>query len=219
MHLLFDLDGTLTDSREGVVRCIHHALLELGCSGVPVADLTKYVGPPLPASFTTLLGTSNRARIDLAIAVYRRRFEHVGMFENRLYPGIDEALAELGADGHTLCVVTAKPRVYARQILERFSLAHRFRAVYGPELGDRQYSKESLIREACVQENIVTDRAIMIGDRAEDILGAKRNGLRSVAVTWGYGEPEELDAAEPDGFARSRKELVEYIRSATEHRA
>jgi phosphoglycolate phosphatase len=215
MHLLFDLDGTLTDSREGVVRCIRHALLELGCSSVPVADLTKYVGPPLPASFATLLDTSDPARIDLAIAAYRRRFEQVGIFENGLYPGMEKALAELGASGHKLCIVTAKPRVYARQILERFNLGHRFRAVYGPELEHRQYSKESLIREACVRENIVSDRAIVIGDRAEDILGARRNGLRSVAVTWGYGEQEELDAAEPDGFARSSKELVEYIRSVT----
>jgi phosphoglycolate phosphatase len=214
MDLLFDLDGTLTDSREGVVRCIQHALLELGGSCVSVADLTKYVGPPLPASFATLLGTSDPARIDLAIAAYRRRFEQLGMFENRLYPGIKEALAEFGAGGHRLCVVTAKPRVYARQILDRFNLADRFRAVYGPELADRQYSKESLIREACVQENVTSHRAFMIGDRAEDILGAKQNGLRSVAVTWGYGEREELEAAEPDGFVRSSEELIEYIRSA-----
>jgi phosphoglycolate phosphatase len=178
-----------------------------------MAELTKYVGPPLPASFATLLGTSDPVRIDLAIAAYRRRFEQFGMFENRLYPGIEEALAEFAGNGHMLCVVTAKPRLYASQILERFNLAHRLRAVYGPELDDRQYSKESLIREARAQENITPDRAFMIGDRSEDILGAKQNGLRSVAVTWGYGGREELEAAEPDGFATSSAELIEYIRS------
>jgi phosphoglycolate phosphatase len=214
MHLLFDLDGTLTDSREGVVRCIQHALAELGILVPPVEELTRYVGPPLPSSFATLLGTSDPARIELAIAAYRQRFERVGIFENALYPGIEEALAEFAAAGRCLCVVTAKPRFYARQILEHFNVAKLFRGIYGPELGQRQYSKESLIREACVEEKVTPLKAIMIGDRAEDILGAKRNALYSVGATWGYGEREELEAAQPDCLVTSSEELVEYIRNA-----
>jgi phosphoglycolate phosphatase len=212
MHLLFDLDGTLTDSRTGIAKCIEHALLELGSTRVPIGELTKYVGPPLAVSFGTLLGTADAARINLAITAYRRRFEQVGIFENQLYPGIENALAELGGDGHTLFVVTAKPRIYATRILKKFNLAHRFCQIYGPALEDRHYSKESLIREACAEHNMTPQGAIMIGDRAEDILGAKRNALRSVAVTWGYGDRRELDAAEPDGFATSTDQLVEYIR-------
>jgi phosphoglycolate phosphatase len=136
------------------------------------------------------------------------------MFENALHPGIPEALAEFAAGGFSLCVVTAKPYIYARQILEHFNVANRFRGVYGPELAHRSYSKESLIREACVQEHVVSHEAIMIGDRAEDILGAKRNGLLPVGGLWGYGEREELEAAQPDRLVRSSEELVEYIRSA-----
>src|SRR5258706_7667760 len=120
MHLLFDLDGTLTDSREGIMRCIQHALVELGVCGHSVEAINQQVGPALHASFAALLQTSDLDRLDLAVAIFRRRFEQVGMFENALYPGVDEALEEFAASGFSLYIVTAKPRVYARQILEPF---------------------------------------------------------------------------------------------------
>jgi phosphoglycolate phosphatase len=212
MVLLFDLDGTLTDSREGIVRCMQYGLAQLGAAVPPADQLRQYVGPPLAGTFATLLGTSDESRIEAAIAAYRQRFEPIGMFENAVYPGIREALTELAAAGHHLCVVTAKPHVYARQILEHFDLAKLFGAVYGPELGLRGFSKESLIREACASENIVPARTVMIGDRADDIIGAKRNGLCAIGVTWGFGDRAELEAASPDYLVASSEELVQCIR-------
>ena len=129
-------------------------------------------------------------------------------------PGIEEAVEEFVASGFSLYVVTAKPRVYAQRVLEHFKLAHRFRRVYGPELTHRNYSKESLIRQACVEQHVVARETVMIGDRAEDILGAKCNGLRSVGALWGYGGRTELEAAQPECLAESIAELVEDIRSA-----
>lgn len=211
---MFDLDGTLTDSREGVIRCIQQALVEADIVPPSIEELTRYVGPPLPASFATLLGTSDVERIERAIATYRHRFEQVGMFENRLYPGIPEMLAAFGVADHEMCVVTAKPRAYAVQILEYFGIARLFCGVYGPELGDRSYTKASLIREACIGMSARAVRAVMIGDRAEDVHGAKSNDLGSVAVTWGYGDREELEGAQPDRIVVSSGELVEYIRHA-----
>jgi len=211
MHLLFDVDGTLTDSREGIVRCIHYAILELGADAPPVESLTQYVGPPLPASFATLLGTSDPKRVDLALAAYRRRFERLGMFENALYPGIAEALEQFAAAGFGLHVVTAKPRVYARQILDHFNLSSRLRVVHGPELDQRDYSKASLVREACVEAHIGSHDGTVIGDRAEDMLAAKRNGLCSVAALWGYGGREELEAARPDCLASSIADLARFL--------
>jgi phosphoglycolate phosphatase len=149
--------------------------------------------------------------MESAIAAYRRRFEEVGMFENALYPGIKEALEGFEAFGHRLCVVTAKPRRYAWQILEHFKLAQLFCGVYGPELSQREYSKESLIRDACSHHNVIRSQTVMIGDRADDILGAKSNGLHSIGVTWGYGEREELAAAQPDRLVTSAGELVDYL--------
>ena len=210
MQLMFDLDGTLTDSRLGVTRCIEHALAESGISTPPAEDLTHYVGPPLPASFAALLETSDTRAIECAIAAYRRRFEQVGIFENSLYPGIGEMLAIFGAMGHEMCIVTAKPRAYARRILEHFAISQWFREVYGPELGDRTYTKESLIATARLRTKNLSP-ALMIGDRPEDVSGAKTNGVGSVAVTWGYGEREELEAAQPDAIVASSRELIDYV--------
>jgi phosphoglycolate phosphatase len=212
MHLLFDLDGTLTDSREGVVRCMQHALEHLGRRSPPPADLATFIGPPLAGTFATLLGTADPALVEEAIAAYRARFERVGIFENAVYPGIRDALAELAAAGHDLYVVTVKPRRYARQILEHVELAGVFTAVHGPELGHREHTKRALIRELCTDARVPARRAVMIGDRAEDIVGAKENGLASIGVTWGYGSRAELEAAQPDVLVGSSAELVARIR-------
>jgi phosphoglycolate phosphatase len=212
MYLFFDLDGTLTDSRDGVVRCIQHALVELGVPAPPAEQLTWCVGPPLAGSFERLLGTSDSARIEAAIAAYRERFERVGMFENAIYPGIPEALAQFAEEHHLLYVVTSKPRIYARQILEHFGLAQAFRAIHGPEMGLRHYSKGVMIRNTCASERIAANSAVMIGDRIDDIAGAKENGLRSIGVSWGYGSQAELEAAAPDYLVASADELVATVR-------
>jgi phosphoglycolate phosphatase len=215
MRLLFDLDGTLTDSRLGITRCIQHALAEGGIAAPPVDELTPYVGPPLPGSFARLLGTSNPQRIEEAIEAYRCRFEMTGIFENRLYPGIVEALTALAAAGHDLSVVTVKPRIYALRILEHFGISRLFGGVYGPELGARDHTKASLIREACAAASTPARLTIMIGDRAEDVHGARSNGVGAVAVAWGYGDRRELETAGPDCIVASNTELLEYVR----HRA
>lgn len=210
MRLLFDLDGTITDSSIGIARCIQYALSEAGSAAPPLHDLTRYVGPPLAGSFSVLLNTSEPRQIEEAIAAYRRRFEAVGMFENTLYPGMAEMLAECALLGHSMSVVTSKPRPYALRILQHFGLGSLFRGVHGPELGDRHYTKASLIREACA-EGLAGDAVAMIGDRAEDVLGARSNGITSVAVTWGYGSEEELRRAAPDRLVASVVELGAFI--------
>ncbi len=211
MFLFFDLDGTITDSRHGIVRCIAHSIQRAGLVPPPPDELTRYVGPPLAASFATLLGTSSPETIEQAIIAYRERYERLGMFENALYPGIGEAVTSLDAAGHTLSLVTAKPHVYAHRILAHFKLDRAFRGVYGPELGDRHYTKEGLIRTALAREGATLANTVMVGDRAEDIRGAKENGLRAVAVTWGYGGQAELLEAHPDSMVASSAELLDVI--------
>ena len=214
MHLLFDLDGTLTDSRVGIVRCIQAALTDAGAP-VPAADeLTRHIGPPLPRVFATLLGTSDTQAVETAMVAYRRRYELVGIFENTLYPDVTRLLEACAEAGHQLCLVTAKPHVYARQILEHFDIGRMFHNVYGPELRARNYTKESLIADACRLEEAEPGRTAMIGDRAEDVLGARANGLRAVGAAWGYGGRAELEAAHPTHIVGSPAELIEYIRQS-----
>jgi len=207
-HLFFDLDGTLTDSRKGITRCIQHAMTSLG-RAVPVeGDLLHCIGPPLVRIFSHLLDTDNVLVIEQAIAAYRVRYESIGIFEATLWPGIEPALRRLSSGSTTLHLVTSKPTVYARRILDAFDVGCFFKGVYGPELTSRGYDKMSLIRGALTDIGCAPERAVMIGDRAEDAIGARNNGVRSIAVTWGYGGPVELNEAAPDYVVRSVDDLI-----------
>ena len=212
-NLFFDLDGTLTHSHEGIVRSIQHALSVSGTEPAAAADLLRFVGPPLRESFASLLGTVDDSRLDEAMAAYRARFDTIGILENVVCPGIPGALETLTRIGYRLSVVTAKPTVYARRILEHFELAACFDAVYGPDLSSRGYSKTSLIRDALAATDVAPASVVMVGDRGEDVLGARCNGVRAIAVSWGYGSQAELEAAAPDVIVGSPSELLEHLRS------
>lgn len=190
--LFFDLDGTLTDPREGIVGCIRHALQRLDCVVPPDVELDCYIGPPLRESFCGLAG---EALADRAVEHYRERFRSTGMFENRVYPGVPEALGALAAGDWQLFVVTSKPWVFAEQILRHFELARYFAAIYGSELSGVRTDKSELIAHVLATEAIAPEQALMIGDRSHDIVGARKNGVRAAGVLWGYGTREELTTA------------------------
>lgn len=210
-HLFFDLDGTLTDSREGIVRSIQHALTTLGHPSPDVGDLRRFVGPPLVEAFQVLLATRDEKLLAAAIASYRDRFGRVGMLENRVYPSIPPALRALQGAGKTLYVVTSKPAVFARRIIEHFGLDRYFASVHGPDLDDPSPDKESLIGRALKLEGLDPLSVVMIGDREQDIRGARRQGIASVAVAWGYGSLQELEAAGPDRIVSSVTELLAFL--------
>jgi phosphoglycolate phosphatase len=210
-NIFFDLDGTLTHPHEGITRCIQHALKAAGVKPPPAADLVRFVGPPLRDTFALLLSTTDDARLDGAMSAYRARFETTGIFENAICPGIPAALEELRQNGHKLSVVTAKPTVFAMKVLEHFGLGTFFDGLYGPDLSSRDYSKRSLIRTALETTGCSPRSVGMIGDRGEDVSGARANGVHAIAVAWGYGTDDELSAAKPDKLVRSTLELLEYL--------
>ena len=177
----------------------------------PDAALTRLVGPPIETVSPSLLGTDEPATIERAIASYRGRFEAVGMFENTLYPGIADALASFDRLGIPMLVVTSKPAPYARRIVEHFGIAGFFRGVQGPDLGERGYTKATLVRAALASLGIGASAAPMIGDRVDDVGGAKENGTLVIGVTWGYGGREELEAAGADAIVDSPAELVRCV--------
>ncbi len=192
MNVLLDLDGTLTDSRPGIVRCVRHALAELGLAAP--ADLDHCVGPPLHDSLRELLG-AHAQRLDEAIAAYRQCYSEGGMLENRVYPGIAGALGALGTAGARLFVVTSKPHVYARRILAHFDLEAHFDAVFGAELDGTHADKPSLIAHTLQQASLPAGDCVMVGDRRHDIEGARANAVPALGVLWGYGSHEELTGA------------------------
>jgi phosphoglycolate phosphatase len=195
MKLLFDLDGTLTDPFVGITESIRAALVGLGRPAPPAESLGWCIGPPLKASLMHLLATEDEALAEAALALYRKRFGVVGLFENRVYPGIPEALETLKIEGHTLYVATSKPKVFAARILEHFALGPYFDAVYGSELDGTLSEKGDLIAHILSKEAVVATEAVMIGDRRHDMAGALRNGVRPFGVLWGYGSRAELEGA------------------------
>lgn len=193
--LIFDLDGTLTDPREGIARCYAHALEQLGLVAPPSHQLTRLIGPPLREAFSLLLATQDAARIEHAVTLYRERFSTIGLFENHPYPGIHAALEQLQAAGHRMFVCTSKPKVYAERIVAHFQLAPYFAGVYGPGLDGSLSDKAELLAQLLLREGVAAASAIMVGDRLHDMRAARSNGLSGLGVLYGFGDLEELNAA------------------------
>jgi phosphoglycolate phosphatase len=221
MHLFFDLDGTLTDSWAGIVRCINHALVDVGREPVADDNLRQMIGAPLTTIFHALLDSQDVRVLDRAVESYRRRFESIGMFENRLFPGVLEALDELCREGHRLQIVTAKPKVSVERVLQYFQIAGYFVAVHGPALVDRICEKATLIAAALTVADGEQGTAVMIGDRADDIHAARRHHVRAIAAGWGYGTRDELLAAGPENFAPTVADMVAWVQRSERphHRA
>ncbi|MBN1918090.1 MAG: HAD hydrolase-like protein [Verrucomicrobia bacterium] len=212
MELLFDLDGTLTNPAAGITRSLEHALVTLGHGVSPGDDLKRFIGPPLREAFAELLSTDDEATLSLAIRHYRDRYTEAGIYENDLYPDVPSGLASLRELGHRLWIATSKPQVYAQRIAEHFGISRWFENVYGSELSGRNADKAELIGHLLKTEKLRPTDAWMIGDRIHDVVGAQRNGVRTIAVLWGYGSEAELRAARPDAMVRSMAELCREIR-------
>jgi phosphoglycolate phosphatase len=208
MHLFFDLDGTLTDSQPGILKCMRHALTEMGLEVPPDEALIRFIGPPTSDTFRELLGSSDPELNLRAISIYRERFARLGMFENSVYPGVVAGLGALRQAGYPMLVVTSKPEVYANQIIDHFELREFFGHVYGSELSGERAHKGELIAHVLASEGIASENAWMFGDRLHDIRGAKLNGLRAAGVLWGYGSRDELTLAGADAVFADMPELV-----------
>lgn len=192
MHVLLDLDGTLTDPAPGILGCIRYALEGLGRDAPPDAALLRYIGPPLQEGLAELLATEDVELVSRAIGLYRERYSSLGMFECSVYPGIQEALVELHGQGAKLYLATSKPHVFAEAILRHFGLRDFFRAAYGSELDGTRANKAELIAHLLAEESIPPAEARMVGDRSHDMIGAIANRVAPIGVLWGFGSRAEL---------------------------
>ncbi len=210
-YILFDLDGTLTDSAEGIVNSVLHALQKNGIEENDREKLLAFVGPPLTDSFMKFYGmTEGRAK---AMAEdYREYFRDRGWKENYVYEGIPQVLEQLKASGKHLYVATSKPEIFARQILEYFQLDTWFDYIGGSTL-DGRISKKGQVIDSVLEQigREHMNEMVMIGDREHDVYGARENGLPCVGVLYGYGTREELAGAGAAAICPTVAELPDYL--------
>ena len=206
---LFDLDGTISDSGQGIINGIKFALNKIDVRVPEDHDWVRYLGPPLRDCFVDFLGLPDD-EVDAAIDAYVEYYRNGGMYENELYPGIPGLLDALHEAGLTMAVATSKRRFMADGILEHFGLRSNFAAVGGADPDGANGRKHEVIERMLEQLGVEHDdrcHVVMIGDREHDILGASGLGLRTIGVRWGYAEPGELERAGADDVVDTIDEL------------
>lgn len=206
--ILFDLDGTLTDSGEGIIKSAAMVLEKYGLPVPSYNEMRVFVGPPLHETFQKFGVPADQA--DAAVALYRTRYTTVGKFENYPYPGIREMLETLQARGHRLFVATSKPEPMSIEILEHFDLAQYFEIICGASF-DRSRSEKSAVIAHLLQQIGLKEQAIMVGDTAFDVVGAARHGIPTIGVAWGYGQVQDMLDAGAKAIAQTPDQLLQLL--------
>lgn len=214
-YILFDLDGTLTDPKEGITKAVAYALNHYGIEVEDLDSLCPFIGPPLTDSYTKFYGFGPEQARE-GVQIFREYFQARGWQENKEYPGMKEMLKELKAAGHVLLVATSKPEAFAKKILEHFGMDQYFDMIGGADMEETRVRKGDVIRYVldtmgigCSQEE--RSQMIMVGDREHDVLGARELGIDCVGVLYGYGTREEMEACGAAYIAETVEELKQLL--------
>jgi phosphoglycolate phosphatase len=210
-YILFDLDGTITDSGEGITKSVQYALKSFDINVENLEDLNKFIGPPLKDSFKKFYNFDEE-KAELGLKKYREYYAEKGIFENSLYDGVVDLLEDLKKNNKTIILATSKPEVYAKQILEYFKVDKYFTFAAGSDFEETRVKKGEVIKYA-LEEAKISDlsKVVMIGDREHDIIGAKENNIKSIGVLYGYGDVVELTQARAEYIAKTPKEILNIV--------
>lgn len=215
-YVLFDLDGTITDPKEGITKSVQYALKKFGINVENLDSLCPFIGPPLSSSFEEFYGFSHEKAME-AVAEYRVYYKDRGIFECKLYDGIKELLEKLHTMGVRVVLATSKPEKFAVQLLEHFDILKYFDVVAGSDMRGERAEKADVIRYAVSRlENFDSSKAVMIGDRKFDYIGAEKFDIPCILIGYGYGEMKELEACEPFAIKKTVAELTECLMELAE---
>ena len=210
--ILFDLDGTLTESGEGITKSVQYALDKMRYPEMDLEKLRVFVGPPLLEQFMKYTGMSEEEARQ-AVVYYRERYSVTGIFENRVYDGVQNMLEELRRKGYLLAVSSSKPEYFVTKVLDHFGLTGYFDEIVGSEMNGKRTGKADVIEETLrrLQLSDHREQVIMVGDKEHDVFGARTCGLECIAVSYGYGTMEELTQADPLRIAASPEEVLDFF--------
>lgn len=212
-YIFMDLDGTVTNSKAGITKGIQYALKSMNIHEDNLDNLCKFIGPPLKETFIKYYGFSEDES-DKVTKKFREYFEKTGIFENEVYEGMEELLIRLKGAGFKIITATSKPEIHARRILEHFGLAQYFEDICGASFDESRSEKDEVIQYA-LDKNKITDYSsvVMVGDRRYDVEGAKKIGLKSVGVLFGFGSREELENAGADRISETVEGIYDAVMS------
>ncbi len=208
--IIFDLDGTLSESAEGITKSVQYMLEKFGIIEPDLKKLECFIGPPINVSLKNLYGFDDD-KAWRGVAYYRERFLEKGIYENHPYDGIEDMLKELKSAGKTLAIATAKPQPQTDDIIKRYGYNKYFDVVKGPDASSKSHTKADIVREVIEILNCDKSRTIMVGDKSHDIEGAKANEIKSLGVLYGYGSRQELEQSGADFIVETVKELKEFL--------
>ncbi|MGG0261945.1 HAD family hydrolase [Bacillus mycoides] len=207
---LFDLDGTLTDPKEGIINAVLYVLEKMGIEEVNISELDSFIGPPIQQSFAARYNM-NEIEVERAVFYFREYLKQSGLLENKVYDGIGALLQELKDAGNRLFVATSKPTVFAKQVIEHFQLTSFFEEIVGSNLDGTRIKKEEIIAHILqTNEELQKEEMVMIGDRKHDVIGANSNGIASIGVLYGYGNENELSDAGAIHIVKDVEELQRF---------
>ncbi|QWH11875.1 HAD family hydrolase [Bacillus mycoides] len=207
---LFDLDGTLTDPKEGIINSVLYTLEKIGIEEVNISELDSFIGPPIQQSFVDRYNM-NEIEVERAVFYFREYLKQSGLLENKVYDGIPTLLQELKDAGNHLFVATSKPTVFAKQVIEHFQLTSFFEEIVGSNLDGTRIKKEEIIAHILqTNEELQKEKMVMIGDRKHDVIGANSNGIVSIGVLYGYGNENELSDAVAIHIVKDVEELQSF---------
>lgn len=208
-YILFDLDGTLTNPKEGITKCVQYALRSFGIER-DCDELISFIGPPLKEQFMEYASLSEEEGIR-AVEIYRERFAPIGIFENEIYEGILPMLEELKNQGKILAIATSKPTVFSEKIAEKYGIRPYLTCLAGSELDGRNTDKAAVIKIVMEKLGASKENTIMVGDREHDVIGAGKNGIECIGVSYGYAKDGELQQSGAVKIADSPYELLKIL--------
>jgi phosphoglycolate phosphatase len=210
-YILFDLDGTITESGEGITKSVQYALKHFGIEVEDLKELDKFIGPPLKDSYKKFYNFDDE-KAELGLIKYREYYSDKGIYENKLYDGITELLDTLKTHNKKIILATSKPEVHAKQILKYFNIDTYFTYIAGADFEETRVNKGDVIKYALNEANITDlSKVIMVGDREYDIIGAKDNNIKSIGVLYGYGDVVELTQARADYIVKNANEILNIV--------
>ena len=208
-YILFDLDGTLTNPKEGITKCVQYALKHFGIER-ECDELISFIGPPLKEQFMEYASLTEEEGVK-AVEIYRERFAPIGIFENEIYDGILSMLESLKNQGKTLAIATSKPTVFAEKISRKYGIEPYITLLVGSELDGRNTDKALVIKNAMEKLGAAKENTIMVGDREHDVIGARKNGIDCIGVSYGYGKDGELEESGALKIAYTPNDLLKIL--------